>query len=83
MLILSRKLGESIVIDGRIVVKVVRVDGDTIKLGIEAPGEVPIHRQEVYQEIRRNNEEALTEKHAHLPKLPKVAQPHHKTALIN
>ena len=81
MLILSRKLGESIVIDGRIVVKIVRVDGDTVKVGIDAPGEVPIHRQEVYQEIRRNNEEALTEKHGHLPRLPKVAQPSQSTLL--
>ncbi|HXA44707.1 MAG TPA: carbon storage regulator, partial [Candidatus Angelobacter sp.] len=40
MLILSRKLGESIVIDDRIVVKIMRVDGDTVKVGIEAPASV-------------------------------------------
>lgn len=51
MLILSRKVNESIVIDGRIIVKVVRVEGDQIKLGIEAPRDVPVHRQEVFQEI--------------------------------
>ena len=42
MLILSRKSGESIVIDGRIHVKVVRVEGDVVKVGIEAPHDVPV-----------------------------------------
>lgn len=71
MLILSRKLNESIVIDGRIVVKVVRVDGDVVKLGIQAPMEVTVHRQEVYDEIQRNNKEALTRGRPLLPKLPR------------
>jgi len=48
MLILSRKLNESIVIDGRIVVTIVRVEGDVVKLGIQASRDVPVHRQEVY-----------------------------------
>jgi len=51
MLILSRKVGQSIVIDGRVIVKVVRVDGDQIKLGIEAPKEVTVHREEVQRDI--------------------------------
>ena len=70
MLILSRKPGESIVIDGRITVKVVRVEGEVVKLGIEAPADLPVHRQEVYQEIQRNNQQALTRKPTTLPKLP-------------
>ena len=53
MLILSRKIGESIVIDGRITVKVTLVEGSVVKLGIEAPREVPVHRQEVYVEIQK------------------------------
>jgi len=69
MLILSRKLGESIVIDGRIRVQVVRVEGDVVKLGIEAPGTVPVHRQEVYEEIQRNNELALMKQSLPLPRL--------------
>lgn len=69
MLILSRKTGESIVIDGRIVVKIVRAEGDTIKVGIEAPSDVPVHRQEVYEEIRQNNQAALVQPGAALPKV--------------
>jgi carbon storage regulator len=69
MLILSRKLGESIVIDGRITVKIVRLEGEIVKLGIDAPLEVPVHRQEVYDEIQRNNREALSNEAANVPTL--------------
>jgi carbon storage regulator len=69
MLILSRKLGESIVIDGAIHVKIMRVDGDVVKIGIEAPASVPVHRQEIYEEIQRNNQQALTKQNTALPKL--------------
>ncbi len=82
MLILSRKSGESIIIDGRIHVKIVRVEGDVVKLGIEAPADVPVHRQEVYEEIQRSNQQALTSQSAPLPRLPlttAVARPGHKT----
>ena len=75
MLILSRKSGESIVIDGRIRVKIVRVEGDVVKVGIEAPIELPVHRQEVYEEIQRNNQQALTRQKAPLPKLPTAKLP--------
>lgn len=70
MLILSRKTNESIVIDGRITVKIVRVEGDVVKLGVEAPADVPVHRQEVYDEIQRNNKQALTQGRPVLPRLP-------------
>ncbi len=69
MLILSRKLGESIVIDGNIRVKIMRVDGDVVKVGIEAPASVPVHRQEVYEEIQRSNQAALINHETSLPKL--------------
>ena len=75
MLILSRRVGESVVIDGRIRVKVVRMDGDVVKIGIEAPSDVPVHREEVYDEIQRSNRDAATDKRpAALPKLPKPAK---------
>jgi carbon storage regulator len=69
MLILSRKSGESIVIAGNIRVKVVRVEGEVVKIGIEAPASVPVHRQEVYDEIQRSNQQALLQQAAPLPKL--------------
>jgi carbon storage regulator len=75
VLVLSRKLNESIIIDGRITVKVVRVDGDVVKLGITAPMDVPVHRQEVYEEIQKNNLEALTQGRAAVSALPKVPRP--------
>lgn len=53
MLILSRRLNESIIIDGRIIVKVLRIERDTVKLGIQAPPELPVHRQEVFDAIQR------------------------------
>lgn len=53
MLVLSRKKNESIVIDGEVTITVVEVRGDKVRLGIEAPREVPIHRSEVYEAILR------------------------------
>lgn len=53
MLILSRKLNESIVIDGRIVVKILRIDKDAVKIGIQAPPEMPVHRQEIFDLIQK------------------------------
>ena len=55
MLILSRKLNESIVIDGQIVVKILRIDRDTVKLGIQAPAQLPVHRQEIHEAIARSH----------------------------
>jgi len=51
MLVLSRKKNESIVINNDIVVTVVEIRGDKVRLGIVAPKEVPVHRQEVYDAI--------------------------------
>ena len=73
MLILSRKSGESIVIDGRIHVKIVRVEGEVVKVGIEAAADVPVHRLEVYEEIQRSNQQALTRQSSPLPKLAEAA----------
>jgi len=54
MLVLSRKKNESIVINDDIIVVVVEIRGDKVRLGIEAPKEVPVHRREVYDAIKEN-----------------------------
>lgn len=58
MLVLTRKIGESIIIGDGIEVKVVGIDGDQIKLGIEAPKEVKIYRQEIFEAIQAENRQA-------------------------
>jgi carbon storage regulator len=59
MLVLSRKKNESIVINNDITVTVVEIRGDKVRLGIVAPKEVPVHRQEVFDAIHgKNNSEA-------------------------
>lgn len=55
MLVLSRKKNESIVINNDITIVVVEIRGDKVRLGVEAPKEVPVHRQEVYEAIKRND----------------------------
>ncbi len=54
MLVLSRKKNESIVINNDITIVVVEIRGDKVRLGVEAPKEVPVHRREVYDAILRN-----------------------------
>lgn len=55
MLVLSRKKNESIVIGDKIKIVVVEVRGDKVRLGIDAPSDVAVHRQEVYEAIQRNS----------------------------
>jgi len=55
MLVLSRQRDESIMIGDNIVVTIVDIRGDKVRLGINAPNEVPVHRQEVYEAIQREN----------------------------
>ena len=56
MLILSRKVNETIIINDNIVITVVDIRGDKVRLGIDAPKDIPVHRQEVYDAIRRDEE---------------------------
>jgi carbon storage regulator len=55
MLVLSRQRDESIIIGDNIVVTIVDIRGDKVRLGINAPTEIPVHRQEVYEAIQREN----------------------------
>ena len=61
MLVLSRKKNESIVINNDITIVVVEIRGDKVRLGVEAPKEIPVHRREVYEAIKRNEQLAKEE----------------------
>jgi carbon storage regulator len=58
MLVLSRHRDESIMIGDDVVVTIVDIRGDKVRLGIEAPTSIPVHRQEVYEAIKRENQQA-------------------------
>ena len=68
MLVLSRKKNESIVINDDITIVVVEIRGDKVRLGVEAPKEVPVHRSEVYQAIHRNDADQSSGNSQHAPK---------------
>ena len=58
MLVLTRQIDEEIIIDGRIVVKVLAIHGNQVRLGIEAPREVEVYRREIYDQIAQATREA-------------------------
>lgn len=59
MLILSRNKGQKIIINNNIVISVVEVSGDQVRIGIEAPADVSIYREEIYEAIQEQNKEAV------------------------
>ena len=67
MLILSRKRNESLIIDENIIVTVIDIRGDKVRLGIDAPREMPVQRQEVYEAVKR---EAVPRSAERTPKQP-------------
>lgn len=72
MLVLTRKLGESIAIDDHIKIVVVQIKGKQVRLGIKAPKETKIHREEVYMAIQDQNKEAVTASPATLQDVSKA-----------
>ncbi|MDQ1691085.1 MAG: carbon storage regulator [Pseudonocardiales bacterium] len=60
MLILTRRVGESIIVGDDVTVTVFEVRGDAVRIGIDAPRTVQVHRQEVYEELQRANEQAVS-----------------------
>jgi carbon storage regulator len=66
MLVLSRKLGEKIVIDNEIFVTILDVRGDVVRLGVEAPKRITVHREEIYKEIVTSNQLAQHKATDHL-----------------
>lgn len=62
MLVLTRKLGEVIRVGDVVTVRVLEVKGNQVRLGVEAPAEIRIYREEVYRAIRKENEEAAAQR---------------------
>ncbi len=71
MLVLTRKLGESIAIDDNIKIVIVQIKGKQVRLGIKAPPETKIHREEVYQSINEQNTMAANSSITDLSELEK------------
>ena len=61
MLVLARKVGQSIVVNDNVEILVIEVRGDQVRLGIEAPRSIPVHRKELLEQIRAENLRASTE----------------------
>ena len=75
MLVLTRKLGESIAIDDHIKIRVVQIKGKQVRLGIEAPKDTKIHREEVYLAIREQNEASAESDSGRAKEVAKLLKP--------
>lgn len=60
MLILTRKIGESIMIGDDIKINILGVRGGQVRIGLEAPNEVPVHREEIYFRIQKEKQSAIS-----------------------
>lgn len=69
MLVLTRKAGQNLVIGDNIIIKILEVKGDAVKVGIEAPRELAVNRQEIHEAIRQANQAAAFNKNS-IPALP-------------
>ena len=74
MLVLTRKIGESLRIDGDVIVTIVEVKGKNIRVGIEAPKETKIYREELFWKIRKENEAAAAATALDLGKVTQLLQ---------
>ncbi len=70
MLVLTRKREEQIVIADNIVITVIEIRGGKVRLGIQAPAEIPVHRKEVYEAIQRIKEKEASGATSHEPTSP-------------
>ncbi|WP_018749981.1 carbon storage regulator CsrA [Paenibacillus sanguinis] len=75
MLVLSRRVGESIVIQDNIEITVIGVEGDNVRIGIKAPRQVEIFRKEIYLSIQELNRQSVTQGQADIAKLMEKLNP--------
>ena len=75
MLILTRKTGQSIVIADDVVVTVIESSGDQVRLGVDAPRHISVHREEVYSQISRENEAARAQDASDVVQTPAASRP--------
>jgi carbon storage regulator len=78
MLVLTRKTDESIIIGDNIAVTVVAVEGDQVRLGVTAPKDIAVHRQEVYEQIKKENLEAAQSSSTDISSVLKLMSPRKK-----
>ena len=75
MLVLTRRAGESVMIGDDVVITVLEARGDVIRLGIRAPRDVRVHREEVYRELQAANREAASPSDEAVEALTRMLQP--------
>ena len=82
MLVLSRKKDESVVINNDIRIVIVEIRGDKVRLGVEAPKEVPVHRSEVYEAINGNESDNSISSVNNIPAIPEPCKPADSSGLV-
>ena len=75
MLVLTRRAGESVMIGDDVVITVLEARGDVIRLGIQAPRDVRVHREEIYRELQAANREAASPTDAVVEELSRTLRP--------
>ena len=73
MLVLSRRTNESIIINGNITITVLEIRGDHIRIGIDAPRDISIHREEIHAELAKANQDATATRAEDVARLPRPA----------
>ena len=82
MLVLSRKKDESVVINNNIRIVVVEIRGDKVRLGVEAPKEVPVHRSEVYEAINNDDPDKTNPSVNNVPQISESCEPADSSGLV-